>query len=65
MAAAHVADVQKLVTEIRRFRSDQGLNPGQKVSTRLTGTGFGTSAQSGTSNRLRMSATMSAIDIPP
>ncbi|RJQ71019.1 valine--tRNA ligase [Pseudonocardiaceae bacterium YIM PH 21723] len=36
-AATHVADVQKLITEIRRFRSDQGLNPGQKVATRLSG----------------------------
>src|SRR5690606_29083827 len=34
-----IADVQKLVTEIRRFRSDQGLKPGQRVATRLTGEG--------------------------
>ncbi|OLT41581.1 valine--tRNA ligase [Saccharomonospora sp. CUA-673] len=36
-AEARIADVQKLVTEVRRFRSDQGLNPGQKVATRLSG----------------------------
>jgi valyl-tRNA synthetase len=34
-AADRVAAVQKLVTEIRRFRSDQGLNPGQRVAARL------------------------------
>ncbi len=38
-AETRIADVQKLVTEIRRFRSDQGLKPGQRVATRLTGEG--------------------------
>jgi len=33
-----VSDAQDLVTEIRRFRSDQGLKPGQRVPARLTGT---------------------------
>nr|WP_027499897.1 valine--tRNA ligase [Rhodococcus sp. UNC363MFTsu5.1] len=37
VAAQRIADVQRLVTEIRRFRSDQGLNPGQKVAARLGG----------------------------
>ncbi|MFF0145038.1 valyl-tRNA synthetase [Amycolatopsis sulphurea] len=36
-AAARISDVQKLVTEIRRFRADQGLKPGQKVVARLAG----------------------------
>ena len=36
-AAQRIADVQKLVTEIRRFRSDQGVKPGQKVAVRLGG----------------------------
>lgn len=40
VADARIADVQKLVTEIRRFRADQGLKPGQKVATRLSGAGF-------------------------
>ncbi|MFD9892609.1 valine--tRNA ligase [Amycolatopsis sp. NPDC059027] len=40
-ADTRIADVQKLVTEIRRFRADQGLKPGQKVSSRLAGAGFG------------------------
>ncbi|MFB9909313.1 valine--tRNA ligase [Allokutzneria oryzae] len=36
-SAERIASVQKLVTEIRRFRSDQGLKPGQKVAARLVG----------------------------
>jgi valyl-tRNA synthetase len=36
-AEADVAELQRLVTEIRRFRSDQGLKPGQRVAARLTG----------------------------
>ncbi|GAA1218428.1 valine--tRNA ligase [Prauserella alba] len=39
-AEGRIGDVQKLVTEVRRFRSDQGLKPGQKVATRVTGPGF-------------------------
>ena len=34
-AARRVADVEKLVTEIRRFRSDQGVKPSQKVPAQL------------------------------
>ncbi|OZM74243.1 valine--tRNA ligase [Amycolatopsis antarctica] len=40
VADKRIADVRKLVTEVRRFRSDQGLKPGQKVSARLTGPGW-------------------------
>jgi valyl-tRNA synthetase len=36
-AAQRIADMQKLVTEIRRFRSDQGLADRQKVPARLSG----------------------------
>lgn len=36
-AAQRVADMQKLITEVRRFRSDQGLADRQKVPARLTG----------------------------
>ncbi|HEY9408423.1 MAG TPA: valine--tRNA ligase [Jiangellaceae bacterium] len=36
-AEAAVAEVQRLVTEVRRFRSDQGLKPGQRVGARLVG----------------------------
>src|SRR6185295_3833478 len=37
VAAQRITDMQKLVTEIRRFRSDQGLADRQKVPARLTG----------------------------
>jgi valyl-tRNA synthetase len=37
IAAERVAGVQKLVTEVRRFRSDQGVKPGQRVPARLSG----------------------------
>jgi valyl-tRNA synthetase len=37
VAAQRIADMQKLVTEIRRFRSDQGLADRQKVPARLSG----------------------------
>ena len=37
VAGRRVADMQKLVTEIRRFRSDQGLNDRQRVPARLVG----------------------------
>lgn len=36
-AARRVEDMQKLITEVRRFRSDQGLKPSQKVAARLVG----------------------------
>jgi valyl-tRNA synthetase len=36
-AALRVESVQKLITEIRRFRSDQGLAPKKRVPTELSG----------------------------
>ncbi|UJW32311.1 valine--tRNA ligase [Saccharothrix sp. AJ9571] len=39
-ADQRIADVQKLVTEVRRFRSEQGLKPGQKVAARVSGAGY-------------------------
>jgi valyl-tRNA synthetase len=36
-AEAELASLMRLVTEIRRFRSDQGLRPGQRVPARLAG----------------------------
>ncbi|KAA0022932.1 valine--tRNA ligase [Antrihabitans cavernicola] len=36
-AAQRISDMQKLITEIRRFRSDQGLKDKQKVAARLIG----------------------------
>jgi valyl-tRNA synthetase len=38
-AEEEIAALQKLVTEVRRFRSDQGLKPSQRVSAALTGLG--------------------------
>jgi valyl-tRNA synthetase len=37
-AEATVAELQRVVTEVRRFRSDQGLKPGQRVAARVSGT---------------------------
>ena len=36
-AEATVGALQRVVTEVRRFRSDQGLRPGQRVAARLDG----------------------------
>jgi valyl-tRNA synthetase len=36
-AEAEVASLMRLVTEVRRFRSDQGLRPAQRVAARLAG----------------------------
>ncbi|WP_018685187.1 valine--tRNA ligase [Actinokineospora enzanensis] len=36
-ARRRVEGVQKLITEIRRFRADQGVKPGQRVAARLSG----------------------------
>jgi valyl-tRNA synthetase len=36
-AEAEISSMMRLVTEIRRFRSDQGLRPSQRVTARLTG----------------------------
>jgi valyl-tRNA synthetase len=38
-AEEELAALQKVVTEVRRFRSDQGLRPGQRVHAALTGLG--------------------------
>ncbi|OFJ52672.1 valine--tRNA ligase [Mycolicibacterium grossiae] len=37
VAAQRISDMQRLVTEVRRFRSDQGLNDRQRVPARLVG----------------------------
>ncbi len=36
-AEAEMASLMRLVTEVRRFRADQGLRPGQRVAARLAG----------------------------
>jgi valyl-tRNA synthetase len=45
-AARRIGGVQTLVTEIRRFRSDQGVKPGQRVPARLSGVDLGALAPS-------------------
>jgi valyl-tRNA synthetase len=37
VAAQRITDMQRLITEVRRFRSDQGLNDRQRVPARLVG----------------------------
>jgi valyl-tRNA synthetase len=37
VAARRIDDMQKLITEVRRFRSDQGLTDRKKVPARLSG----------------------------
>jgi valyl-tRNA synthetase len=39
VAAQRIGEMQKLVTEVRRFRSDQGLADRQKVPARFVGAG--------------------------
>ncbi|WP_127783493.1 valine--tRNA ligase [Rhodococcus sp. X156] len=36
-AAQRVADAQKLITEVRRFRADQGVAPSRRVAARISG----------------------------
>ena len=36
-ALQRITDLQKLVTEVRRFRADQGVKPSQRVPARLVG----------------------------
>jgi valyl-tRNA synthetase len=43
-AEAEIAAVQAVVTEVRRFRSDQGVKPSQRVPARVTGAGGGETA---------------------
>ncbi len=38
-ATQRITDMQKLITEVRRFRSDQGLNDRQRVPAKLVGIG--------------------------
>jgi len=38
-AVAEIAGLQRLVTEVRRFRSEQRVNPGQRVPARISGLG--------------------------
>ncbi|WP_420889160.1 valine--tRNA ligase [Corynebacterium freneyi] len=46
-AARRINDAQKLVTEVRRFRSDQGVKPSQRVPARFDAAAADLSAQEG------------------
>ena len=59
-AEAEMASVMRLVTEIRRFRSDQGLRPGQRVAARLAG--IETSPLAGHEERIRFLLRLSPPD---
>ncbi|MGH3261545.1 MAG: class I tRNA ligase family protein, partial [Trebonia sp.] len=43
-ATARIAAVQAVITEVRRFRSEQGVKPAQRVPARVTGAGAGEAA---------------------
>ena len=55
-----MASVMRLVTEVRRFRSDQGLRPGQRVAARLAG--IEDSPLAGHGERIRFLLRLSAPD---
>ena len=57
-AEAEIASLMRLVTEVRRFRSDQGLRPGQQVPAALTG--IGSTALAGHEGSIRALLRLSA-----
>jgi valyl-tRNA synthetase len=58
-AEAEVAALQKVVTEIRRFRADQGLRPSQRVAARLSGL-----ARAGIADHELLVRSMARLDDP-
>lgn len=59
LAARRMADVEKLVTELRRFRSDQGVKPSQKVPAAIDFTAADLADQEGVIRSL------AKVDVPP
>ncbi|HYZ37140.1 MAG TPA: valine--tRNA ligase, partial [Pseudonocardiaceae bacterium] len=55
-----ITDVRKLVTEIRRFRADQGLKPAQRVAARLLGLDLAGLAEHEAAVRM-----LTRLDAPP
>ncbi|MEU9251213.1 valine--tRNA ligase [Streptomyces sp. NPDC048270] len=51
-AEAEIENLQAVVTEVRRFRADQGLQPGQKVPARLDLSGTALAAHEGAIRQL-------------
>jgi valyl-tRNA synthetase len=58
-AELEVATLQKVVTEVRRFRADQGLRPGQRVAARLTGL-----AAAGIGDHESLIRSLARLDLP-
>ena len=58
-AEAEMSSVMRLVTEVRRFRSDQGLRPAQRVAARLVG--IETTPLAGHENQIR---SLLRLDVP-
>ena len=62
-ASTRIADVQKLVTEVRRFRTEQGLPDGRRVTARVEGlaaAGLGAAGSGGAEAALRAMARLDA-----
>jgi len=59
VAAQRITDMQKLVTEVRRFRSDQGLADRQKVPARLGGV-----AEAGLTTQVAAVTTLAWLTVP-
>jgi len=58
-AEAEIGQLQRVVTEVRRFRADQGLKPGQRVPARLAGL-----AEAGLAAHEKLIRTLARLDVP-
>jgi valyl-tRNA synthetase len=58
-AEAEIAALRKVVTEVRRFRADQGLRPSQRVAARLTGL-----AAAGVAGHEPLVRSLARLDLP-
>jgi valyl-tRNA synthetase len=64
-ASTRIGDVQKLVTEVRRFRTEQGLPDGRRVTARVEGlaaAGLGAAGAGGAEAALRAMARLDAAE---
>ena len=59
-ATQRIQDVRKLVTEIRRFRADQGLKPARRVAARISG-----ADRAGLGKHEAAVRTLTWLDAPP
>jgi valyl-tRNA synthetase len=63
-AARRVADVQKLITEVRRFRTEQGLPDRRRVAARIGGLDAVGLAASGSGGAVAALRTLARLDAP-